>query len=87
MTLVTIFPHRQHKRPLMSATSKLAIKVSELHAGDNGRLEIACQATIPDFLIHIKQYADIRNTTVPGNYLTQFSYTFRLNMKKCCRGT
>ncbi|XP_015117092.1 uncharacterized protein LOC107041175 isoform X2 [Diachasma alloeum] len=71
MTLVTTYPHRQHKRPLMSATSKLAIKVSELHAGDNGRLEIACQATIPDFLIHIKQYADIRNKTVPVDIVVE----------------
>lgn len=52
----------------MSATSKLSIEVSDLHAGDNGNLEISCQSTIPNFLIHQKEYADIRSKTVEGMY-------------------
>ncbi|KAK0167213.1 hypothetical protein PV327_004642 [Microctonus hyperodae] len=63
-TLVTTFPYRKHQKNLMSATSKLAIRVSDLHAGDNGELEIRCQATIPNFLNHHKTYADIRKKTV-----------------------
>ncbi|XP_034944975.1 uncharacterized protein, partial [Chelonus insularis] len=64
-TLVTSYPYRQHKKNLMSATSKLAIEVSALHVGKNGRLEISCRATIPNtYLIHQKDYADIRTKTV-----------------------
>ncbi|XP_043289642.1 cell adhesion molecule 1-like [Venturia canescens] len=62
--LVTPFPHNFHNRDLGSATSKLLIEVSELHAGDNGRLEIRCQSTIPGFVTHREQYADIRTKTV-----------------------
>ncbi|XP_008557070.1 uncharacterized protein LOC103577947 [Microplitis demolitor] len=63
-TRVTTFPYRQHKKHLMSARSQLSIQVSDLHAGKNGRLEISCQATIPNYLIHQKDYADIRTKTV-----------------------
>lgn len=64
--LVTPFPHRFHNANLGSATAKLLIEVSELHAGDNGRLEIRCQSTIPAFVTHHEQYADIRIKTVEG---------------------
>ncbi|KAF7988173.1 hypothetical protein HCN44_007667 [Aphidius gifuensis] len=64
MTRVTSFPHRHIDQHLMSATSKLSIEVSNLHVGENGVLEIACQATIPDFLRRQTQYADIKTKTV-----------------------
>ncbi|XP_012288220.1 uncharacterized protein LOC105703971 [Orussus abietinus] len=64
VTLVTVYPHKQHNYGLMSSTAKLKIQVSELHAGENGHLEISCQSTIPDYPITHKQYADFRSRTV-----------------------
>jgi hypothetical protein len=50
----------------MSATTRLKVEVSELHAGQNGYLEIGCRATIPDFPTYHEQFADIRKTKVSG---------------------
>ncbi|XP_044580272.1 uncharacterized protein LOC123262190 isoform X2 [Cotesia glomerata] len=63
-TRVTTFPYRQHQKHLMSVESQLSIEVSDLHAGKNGHLEISCRATIPNYLLHQKDYADIRTKTV-----------------------
>ncbi|KAG7197167.1 hypothetical protein KM043_007249 [Ampulex compressa] len=64
ITLVNHYPHTHHKNHLMSATAKLMIEVSDLHAGENGQLEISCHSTIPDYPMHHEQYADIRKKTV-----------------------
>ncbi|XP_076249834.1 cell adhesion molecule 2 [Calliopsis andreniformis] len=63
ITLVDHYPHTRRKDQLMSATAKLMIEVSELHAGENGNLEISCYSTIPDYPMH-EQYADVRKQTV-----------------------
>ncbi|KAL6259696.1 uncharacterized protein LOC105430672 [Pogonomyrmex barbatus] len=64
IALVTHYPHTYHKNHLMSATARLKVEVSALHAGQNGHLEISCRATIPDFAMHHEQFADIRKKTV-----------------------
>ncbi|XP_025157876.1 uncharacterized protein LOC105184987 isoform X2 [Harpegnathos saltator] len=64
ITLVNHYPHTHHKDHLMSATARLKVEVSELHAGQNGYLEISCRATIPDFPMYHEQFADIRKKTV-----------------------
>ncbi|XP_018363642.1 PREDICTED: uncharacterized protein LOC108761536 [Trachymyrmex cornetzi] len=64
ITLVTHYPHTYHKNHLMFATAKLKVEVSELHAGQNGHLEISCRATIPAFPMHHEQFADSRKKTV-----------------------
>lgn len=66
ITLVHHYPHTHHKDQLMSATARLKVKVSELHAGQNGYLEISCWATIPNFPMYHEQFADIRKKTVSG---------------------
>ncbi|XP_076627181.1 uncharacterized protein LOC143344726 [Colletes latitarsis] len=63
ITLVNHYPYTRHKDQLMSATAKLTIEVSALHAGENGYLEISCYSTIPDYPLH-EEYADIRKETV-----------------------
>ncbi|XP_029042339.1 uncharacterized protein LOC114875796 [Osmia bicornis bicornis] len=64
ISLVNHYPHTRHKDQLMSATAKLMIEVSALHAGENGYLEISCYSTIPDYPLHQEQYADVREETV-----------------------
>ncbi|CAL7944691.1 unnamed protein product [Xylocopa violacea] len=64
ISLVNHYPHTYHKNQLMSATAKLTIEVSALHAGENGNLEISCHSTIPDYPLFHVQYADIRKETV-----------------------
>ncbi|XP_017764154.1 PREDICTED: uncharacterized protein LOC108553668 [Eufriesea mexicana] len=64
ISLVNHYPHTYHKDQLMSATAKLTIEVSALHAGENGYLEISCSSTIPDYPLHHVKYADIRKETV-----------------------
>jgi len=66
ISLVYYYPHTYHKDHLMSATTRLKVEVSELHAGQNGYLEIGCRATIPDFPTYHEQFADIRKTKVSG---------------------
>ncbi|CAG9766357.1 unnamed protein product [Ceutorhynchus assimilis] len=43
---------------------QLSIEVSQLHAGDDGRLRLTCMATIPGYVNNESDYADIRNATV-----------------------
>lgn len=64
MTLVHHYPHTHHEHHLLSATAKLMVEVSALHAGDNGNLEISCHSTIPDYPMNNEEYADIRKQTV-----------------------
>ncbi|XP_036147586.1 uncharacterized protein LOC105829256 isoform X2 [Monomorium pharaonis] len=64
VSLVTHYPHTYHKNHLMSATARLKVEVSELHAGQNGHLEISCRATIPDFPMNHEEFADIKKKTV-----------------------
>lgn len=64
ISLVHHYPHTRQKDQLMSATAKLTIEVSELHAGENGYLEISCYATIPDYPLNHVEYADIKKETV-----------------------
>ncbi|CAK9805196.1 hypothetical protein ANTPLA_LOCUS4365 [Anthophora plagiata] len=64
ISLVNHYPYTRHKNQLLSATAKLTIEVSELHAGENGYLEISCYATIPDYPLNHVQYADVRKETV-----------------------
>ncbi|XP_012216721.1 uncharacterized protein [Linepithema humile] len=64
ISLVNHYPHKQHKDNLMSATARLKVEVSALHAGENGHLEMSCRATIPDFPMQHEQFADIRSKTV-----------------------
>ncbi|KAF3427343.1 hypothetical protein E2986_04863 [Frieseomelitta varia] len=85
ISLVNHYPHTRHEHQLMSATAQLTIKVSELHIGENGYLEISCYSTIPDYPLHHVQYADDRRESVTGNYLLfldlflrQFSFPFLL---------
>ncbi|KAL2744828.1 junctional adhesion molecule 2A-like [Vespula maculifrons] len=63
VTLVHHYPHTQHK-DLLSATAKLMIEVSALHAGDNGYLDISCHSTIPDYPMNHEEYADVKKKTV-----------------------
>ncbi|XP_014610305.1 PREDICTED: uncharacterized protein LOC106790117 [Polistes canadensis] len=63
VTLVHHYPHTHHDQ-LLSATAKLMVKLSELHAGNNGYLEISCHSTIPDYPMNHEEYADIRKKTV-----------------------
>ena len=60
-------PHQRHRDNLISANVQLKIKLSELHAGENGQLEIRCDGTIPDYHRH-KHYVDIRSKTVTGKF-------------------
>lgn len=71
------YPHTHHMNHLMSATAKLKVEVSALHAGQNGRLEISCRATIPDFPMHHEKFADIKVRTVSGKFLI-FSIDIKL---------
>ncbi|RLU24012.1 hypothetical protein DMN91_004221 [Ooceraea biroi] len=64
ISLVNHYPHTHYKDGLMSATARLKVEVSELHAGQNGHLEIGCRATIPDFPTYHEQFADIRKAKV-----------------------
>ncbi|XP_032672456.1 uncharacterized protein LOC116844691 isoform X1 [Odontomachus brunneus] len=64
ITLVNHYPHTHHKDHLISATARLKVEVSELHAGQHGYLEISCRATIPDFPMYHEQFADVRKKTV-----------------------
>lgn len=68
ITLVNHYPHTHHKDNLMSSTAKLKVEVSALHAGQNGRLEISCRATIPDFPMHHEKFADIKEKMVSGKF-------------------
>lgn len=66
ITLVNHYPHTHHKNDayLMSATARLKVEVSALHAGQNGDLEISCRATIPAFPMQHEKFADIKTKAV-----------------------
>ncbi|XP_044727071.1 uncharacterized protein LOC123290806 [Chrysoperla carnea] len=53
-----------HHHHIDASVSQLSVEVSELHAGDSGKLELTCVATIPGYLGHGEKYADIRTHTV-----------------------
>lgn len=59
--------HGWYDRTAPSIT-QLSVEVEELHAGENGRLELTCMATIPAFISHNGKYADIRQQTVISKY-------------------
>lgn len=62
-----IHGHTFYDRTAPSIT-QLSVQVSELHAGDNGQLELSCRATIPAFVSHNGNYADKKETTVISKY-------------------
>ncbi|XP_015188410.1 PREDICTED: uncharacterized protein LOC107072746 [Polistes dominula] len=64
VTSVHHYPHTHHDDQLLSATAKLMVQLSELHAGNNGYLEISCHSTIPDYPMNHEEYADIRKKTI-----------------------
>ncbi|XP_029162290.1 uncharacterized protein LOC114933885 isoform X2 [Nylanderia fulva] len=66
INLVNNYPHTPHHKNnhLMSATARLKIEVSELHAGENGVLEISCRTTIPAFPTQNEGFADIKKKVV-----------------------
>lgn len=57
-----IHGHGYYDRTAPSIT-RLSVEVSDLHVGENGLLELTCMATIPAYLSHNEQYANIRKTT------------------------
>lgn len=48
------------------STTQLTVAVSELHALENGRLELTCMATIPAYVNTGDSFADAKLHTVPG---------------------
>ncbi|XP_048505764.1 uncharacterized protein LOC105691989 [Athalia rosae] len=62
-SLVTMFSKNTLEHQLMSTVAQLSIEVSALHAGENGRLEISCNSTIPTYPMHHGQYADCKSET------------------------
>jgi hypothetical protein len=57
------FPHRDHER----LTVQLSLDVLELHVGQEGRLELTCLSTIPEFLGPEQiEYADRKTSSVTG---------------------
>ncbi|XP_046414401.1 uncharacterized protein LOC124176772 isoform X1 [Neodiprion fabricii] len=61
--LVRTFPIKTRENQLMSTVAQLSIEVSALHAGENGRLEISCNSTIPTYPMQNGQYADFKSET------------------------
>lgn len=53
-----------NRHHLMASSSQLSIEVSELHASNNGRLEITCLATIPAHVGVGEQFADYKTYSV-----------------------
>lgn len=53
------------------SSSELRIRVSELHADENGRLEISCVSTIPAKVGKNETYADFQVLSVRGEWLFQ----------------
>lgn len=50
------------------SSSQLSIKVSELHADANGRLEISCMSTIPQKVEPGEMYADFKSYSVKSKF-------------------
>ncbi|XP_066139914.1 uncharacterized protein [Euwallacea fornicatus] len=56
---------RNYFESRVSSIKQLSIEVSQLHGGEDGRLRLACMATIPGYVNKgITDYADMRNATV-----------------------
>ena len=57
------FPHRDRER----LTVQLSLDILELHVGPEGRLELTCLSTIPEFLDpEQSDYADWKTSSVTG---------------------
>ena len=57
------FPHRDHER----LTVQLTLDVLDLHIGPEGRLELTCLSTIPEFLgPEHSEYADRKASSLTG---------------------
>lgn len=56
----------------MASSSQLSIEVSELHASNNGRLEITCLATIPAHVGVGEQFADYKTYSVKSEWKILF---------------
>lgn len=63
---------QDRKNSLYRATaSEITIQVTEEHADMNGRLEITCIATIPDFVQPGEQYADYKTFSIKSKFLIE----------------
>lgn len=62
------------------SSSQLSIKVSELHADANGRLEISCMSTIPPKVEQGEMYADFKSYSVKSKCLRLFSSIFKCDL-------
>lgn len=60
-------------RPTYSS-SQLSIKVSELHADANGRLEISCMSTIPPKVGRGEMYADFKSYSIKSEFFLFFCF-------------
>jgi hypothetical protein len=58
------------------SSSQLSIKVSELHADSNGRLEISCVSTIPAKVGDGGMFADYKSYSVKSKRRHSFSLMF-----------
>lgn len=65
-----------------STVTQLAVEVSELHGGDDGVLRLTCVSTIPGYVGHNEEYADIRRYSVISKYFSTFS-KYALKWKVC----
>lgn len=59
------------------SSSQLSIKVSELHADKNGRLEITCLSTIPASIGPGGQFADFKSYSVKSKRRHLYSLIFQ----------
>ena len=60
-----------------SAIKQLTVEVSELHVGQDGELRLTCMSTIPGYLNHNEDYADIRKHSIRREYTQSFQQTVR----------
>lgn len=65
-----------NRHHLMASSSQLSIEVSELHASNNGRLEITCLATIPAHVGVGEQFADYKTYSVKSKWRETFVSAF-----------
>lgn len=67
-------------RPTYSS-SQLNIKVSDLHAGLNGRLEISCMGTIPAKVGKGEMYADFKSYSVKSKCRHLYSFVLKHDLE------
>lgn len=67
-------------RPTYSS-SQLSIKVSDLHAGLNGRLEISCMGTIPAKVGKGEMYADFKSYSVKSKCRHLYSFVLKHDLE------